>query len=118
MRLTDWITLAVERDMKQQLTKVSIPNNLNFTDLKLARDADGHVSFDWTPIEKICEESGYPIEILKEGTEDNVSALLVNWYIHHKQNGGSIDPVAEDLFSEVMAEEDAGQSVSYKPGRA
>ena len=36
----------------------------------------------------------------------------------HRQHGGEADPVADDLIAEVVAEEEAGQTVSHQPGRA
>ena len=47
MRLTDWIVDAVEAHMQQQVAKVAIPDDLTFSDLRLSRDPDGSVSFDW-----------------------------------------------------------------------
>lgn len=116
-RLSDYITEAVEAYMKQQLANIQIPSDLDFSSLKLARDSDGHVSFDWSPIERICAASDLAPEILKEGPEDNVCGLIVAWYQAHRQQGGPIDPVAEDLLAEGMAEDAAG-SASFPPGRA
>jgi hypothetical protein len=118
LRLTDWIVDAVEAHMQQQMTKVAIPDGLDFSDLHLARDPDGSVSFDWAAIERICEASGLPVEMFRDAPEDHVSGLIVGWYRAHRQNGGEADPVAEDLISEVVAEDNAGQTVSHQPGRA
>lgn len=118
MRLTDWIVNAVEAHMQQQLEKVSIPDDLDFSDLRLARDPNGGVSFDWAVIERICEASNLQVEMFRDAPEDNVAGLIVGWYNEHLQSGGASDPVAEDLISEVLAENDAGQSVSHQPGRA
>ena len=118
VRLTDYITGAVEAYMQQQLTRVAIPEGLDFADLHLARDADGAVSFDWSVIERICQASGMPVELLREGPEDNVAGLLIGWYCAHLERGGAADPVAEDLLAEVRAEDAAGQSYSHAPGRA
>lgn len=118
MRLTDYITQAVEAYMQQQITNVTIPDSISFADLKLSRTKEGSITFDWSPIEAICAASDIPVEILKEGPEDNVAALLVTWYGAHKQHGGDPDPVAEDLLAEVMAEDSAGQNTSHKPGTA
>jgi hypothetical protein len=119
MRLTDWITQAVEARM-QQLTKmtVSIPDGLDFSALRLARDPDGHVSFDWTPVERICAESGIDVAIFRDAPEDNVAGLIAAWYAEHLRRGGSRDPVQDDLIAETLAEERIGQSVSLPPGRA
>lgn len=118
MRLTDWIVDAVESQMQQRLANVSIPNDLEFADLQLARDPDGGVSFALGVIERICEASNLPIEMFRDAPEGNVSALIVTWYQTHRANGGAPDPVAEDLIAEVRAEEKAGQRVSHQPGRA
>lgn len=118
MRLTDYITSAVEAKMQQQLARVAIPDGLEFADLRLTREADGNVSFDWRVIERICVASGMPVELLRDGPEDNVAGLLIGWYQAHRQRGGAVDPVAEDLLAEVRAEDAAGQQLSHAPGRA
>ena len=118
MTLGDWIIAAVEAHMQQQLTRITIPDDVQFSDLKLQRDADGMVSFDWAPIERICAASGVPFELLRDGPEDNVSGLIVHWYQAHLANGGARDAVQDDLLAEVMIEESAGQHHSHEPGRA
>lgn len=104
--------------MQQQMAKVAIPDDLAFSDLHLSRDSDGMVSFDWSVIDRICEASGLAVEMFRDAPEDNVSGLIVGWYQAHRQHGGEADPVAEDLISEVLAEERAGQQISHEPGRA
>jgi len=96
-----------------------IPDGIHFADLKLARNQDtGAVSFDWAPIGRICEASNLPIDVLRNGPEDNVAGLIVSWYMAHRQAGGEADPVADDLIAEVLAEDQSGQSFSHQPGRA
>lgn len=104
--------------MQQQLAKIAIPDDIDFSDLKLARDPDGAVSFEWAVIERICEASGLPIEVLRDGPEDNVAGLITHWYMAHRANGGAADPVADDLIAEVLIEDAAGQPFSHQPGRA
>lgn len=104
--------------MQQQMAKVAIPDDIEFADLQLARDADGSVSFDWTAIERICRASGLPVEMFREAPEDNVAGLIAHWYMAHRAQGGSADPVAEDLIGEVAVEDAAGQGFSLPPGRA
>ena len=120
MRLTDWIIQRMEQPVQPQTTTaaVVIPDDVTFADLKLARTPDGHVSFDWSPIERICAASGLDIAVLREGPEDNVSSLLTAWYHAHIAAGGAPDPVYEDLQAEVRAEDAAGQRYSHAPGRA
>jgi hypothetical protein len=117
-RLTDYITSAVEAYMQQQLTRLAIPDDIDFAALHLARDADGAVSFDWAVIERICRANNLPVELLREGPEDNLAGLLIGWYSAHRNAGGAPDAVAEDLLAEVQAEAAAGQAFSYEPGRA
>lgn len=117
MRLTDYITTAVEAYM-QQLARVAIPDGLDFADLHLMRETDGSLSFDWDVIERICAASDMPVELLRDGPEDNVAGLMMAWYAEHRQRGGAADPVAEDLIGEVRAEDAAGQRISHAPGRA
>lgn len=118
MRLTDWIENAVEAHMQQQLAKIAIPDDIDFSDLKLARDPDGAVSFDWAVIERVCQASSLPVEVLRDGPEDNVAGLITTWYRAHRQHGGAADPVADDLIAEVLIEDAAGQPFSHQPGRA
>lgn len=118
MRLSDWIINAVESHMQQQLTRIAIPDDIQFADLRLGRDSDGAVSLDWTPIERICAASGVPVELFRDGPEDNVAGLLMTWYRAHRNSGGALDPVAEDLIAEADAEDAAGQPYSHAPGRA
>ncbi|MFT0547007.1 hypothetical protein ACMHYO_11795 [Allopusillimonas ginsengisoli] len=118
MRLTDWIAQAVEAQMSQQLARILVPDDVDFADLRLARDADGDVSFDWTPIERICEASGLSVDVLKDGPEDNVAELITGWYNEHIRHGGTPDATAEDLLTEIRAEDAAGQHASHKPGLA
>lgn len=119
LKLTDYITHAVEAYMQQQMMiKICIPDDVRFSDLKLSRDADGMIRFDWEPIDRICAASGVDPAILKEGPEDNVSGLIVRWYEAHLAAGGARDPVQDDLLGEVLAEDAAGQHHSHAPGRA
>ena len=117
-RLTDYITTAVEAYMQQQTARIAIPSDMDFSELKLARDADGAVSFDWAVIERICTASGMPVELLREGPDDNVAGLITRWYMLHLEHGGEPDAVKDDLIAETLLEDAAGQHVSHAPGRA
>lgn len=95
----------VYRDMrKQDKVIISIPETVSFADLKLDRRANGDVSFDWAPIEKICVASGIDVAILKRSHEDNLADLLTRWYHAHLKNGGAHDPVFEEVFAEAISE--------------
>lgn len=118
MRLTDWIVQKVEQSMHPTSLTAVIPDDVHFSDLKLARDANGHVSFDWVPIERICSASGIDVTVLRDGPEDNVAGLISAWYERHIAAGGAMDHVYEDLIAESLAETAAGQLYSHAPGRA
>jgi hypothetical protein len=118
MRLTDFIVNAVEDYMERQLANITIPDAVSFADLKLARDSDGMVSFDWSPVEAICKASNLPVEILKDGPEDNVSGLIIAWYENNIASGGQRDPVADDIIGEAIIEQQHGQNYSHQSGKA
>lgn len=89
--------------------RIQIPDDLDFSALKLSRDpVTLDVSFDWAPIEAICKLSGIDIALFKHQHEDNVSGLITEWYIEHRQRGGAPDPIQEQLIAEVLAEATAG----------
>ena len=98
--------------------KLVIPDGLDYANLQLKRDADGHVSFDWSPIEKICIASGIDIAVFRDAHEDNVSALLVAWYQAHLDAGGAHDPVQDDMIAETLLEDLHGDGTSHAPGQA
>lgn len=119
MRLTDWIIQQVEKPMtKPNLTALAIPEGLQFSELGLARDASGDASFDWAPIERICQASGIDVVLFRDSSEDNLASLLTAWYRAHLASGGERDAVYEDLIGEVRLEDAAGQLSSHAPGRA
>lgn len=68
------------------------------------------VSFDWEPIRRICAASGIEESLLTNGPEDNVAGIIAGWYAHHLANGGAPDPIAEQLLTEVRAEDAAPQN--------
>lgn len=118
MRLTDWIVSRVDAQPVTKLITVAIPPGLAFADLKLARDADGMVSFDTAVIARIEVASGLPVGHFMARPEDELSDLITQWYRAHLAAGGAPDQVQEDLISEVRAEDAAGQHHSHAPGRA
>lgn len=117
MRLTDWIIERVERSMQPSTATAIIPDDVQFADLKLTRTSSGSVSFDWSPIERICAASGIDPATLRDGHEDNVAGLIIAWYERHIARGGEPDPAYEDLVAEAQAEDAAGQPYSHSPGR-
>lgn len=97
---------------------ICIPDNLDFSELRLARDSDGMVSFDWRTVEAICDASGVDPAAFRDSPEDNLAALINTWYKRHLADGGEPDPVQEDLIAEARAEDALGGGLSYPPGSA
>jgi hypothetical protein len=93
----------------QHAVRITIPDDLDYADLKLSRDVvTGGVDFDWAPIERICEASGLDVALFRDAPEDNLSALLVAWYTEHLARGGAPDAVQEQILAEVEAEDTLG----------
>jgi hypothetical protein len=101
------------------LVSVVIPAGLEFSALRLQRHADnGDVSFDWAPIEAICQANGLDVALFRDGPEDNVSALVVAWYAEHLARAGARDAVQDELIAEAALEDARGGGLSHQPGRA
>jgi hypothetical protein len=107
--------------MKQESStmKITIPENLEFSELHLVRGAStaGAIEFDWEPIEAICDASGIDISVFYED-QAKLSSLLMAWYAKHRELGGAQDPVMEELIEEARIEDELGLGISHKPGNA
>ncbi|HEX7111405.1 MAG TPA: hypothetical protein VF216_03100 [Mizugakiibacter sp.] len=104
----------------QQLARIriAIPAGVAFHDLRLARDADGTLSYECAPIERICVASGIDPALLRDTSEDVVAGLLVAWYTAARAAGEPADAAMEDILAEIAAEDASGGGQSYAPGRA
>lgn len=100
----------------KKLVTITIPATVQFADLKLARDPDGHVSFDAHIMEQVYIANGLDPVLMHD--EDNVAGLIAAWYGRHLELGGERDPVEDDLILETMAEDALGDGLSHAPGRA
>lgn len=94
-----------------------IPGEVDFEDLHLSRDHDGELTFDWEPIEKICELSAVDIELFREGDTNALMGFILAWYQAHRAQGGPADAVAEELMSETLETWHEGRFV-FPPGHA
>jgi hypothetical protein len=92
-------------------------DDIAFSELKLAREPDGSVSFDIETIRRVCEASQIDADTVLHN-EDNLVELITSWYFMNCDNGGESDPIAEDLILEVHAEDAFGGGISHQPGRA
>jgi len=78
--------------------KFSVPEGLCFLDLRLRWDDEGHILFDWSAIERLCEASGVDCGLIRRSGADNVARLINQWYLLHRSNGGAIDLVKEEAM--------------------
>lgn len=93
--------------------RLTIPDGVDFSDLRLTRSASGDVDFDTAPLERICQANGIALQ-----TDDDAAALMTAWYRAHRAAGGAPDPVADDLIAEAEAEDRLGGGFSHQPGSA
>jgi hypothetical protein len=78
--------------------RVTIPDGVEFADLRLSRDADdGQVRFKMGPIEAICEASALDLDEIVQGPEPLVGLLIAAWYAAHREQGGAPEPGAGGL---------------------
>ena len=96
--------------------KLIIPSHLKFADLALTRsETTGCVSFNWDPIEAICQASNLDIALLMEGPEENIAGLLIIWYELALSRGEPTNLVQEQIRAVV----DAGRAtdpLNVQPG--
>ncbi|MDB5772667.1 MAG: hypothetical protein JWM42_3041 [Burkholderia sp.] len=94
-----------------------IPSDVHFSDLRLARDPETRdLSFEWEPLEHICEASGIEFAQLLQEHEDFMAELIVAWYDAHRRSGGEPDPVQEQLIAEAIAEAQFGAASVQRGG--
>ena len=99
--------------------RLTIPDGVNFADLRLSRDADnGQIRFKMAPIEAICKASALDLDDIVQGPQPLVGLLITAWYEAHIARGGAPDPVQEDLMEEARLEEEHGGGFAYPPGHA
>jgi hypothetical protein len=105
--------------MSQINARIVIPAEVQFADLKMARDPKtGDVALDWAPIQKICDASGIDISLFRDQSEDNLGGLLAQWYAQHRAAGGLPDLAMDALIGEADIEDTHGHGFSHQPGRA
>jgi hypothetical protein len=105
--------------VSQITARIVIPVDVQFADLKMARDPKtGDMAFDWAPIERICEASGIDIRLFRDESEDNVGGLLAHWYAQHPAAGGHPDLAFDQLIAEADIEDTHGHGYSHQPGQA
>ncbi len=104
--------------MKHEEVMIKVPEGLEFSSLALHIDPVFQVvTFDPKPISAICEASGIDSAIFREMSGGNGSnvfmGVIVAWYKQHLQAGGARDAVCEQLFAEVLAEDQFGKAAVH-----
>ena len=92
--------------------------DVSFTDLELKRQPDGMMSIVWAPVRRLCAASGVDYLRVRNSDESVLIALVVGWYKVHRENGGSVNEVAEELLGEVRVEESLDGGFIFPPGHA
>lgn len=87
------------------LFTMTIPEELTFSDLNLAKGEDGDVVFSWQAIDAICAASGINPAVFRNLQKSDVDGLIACWYMAHRHHGGDEDQVAEELLKRTQIEE-------------
>jgi hypothetical protein len=100
-----------------KIVGIFIPSEVDFSDLQLAYENDGDISFNSAVFKHVCLANGITQNDIAS-SNDGVGGFVAKWYVAHIRAGGEKDPVAEDMISEVHAEHEAGQTVGFPAGHA
>lgn len=76
---------------------LKLPEDNIFEDLKLRRCADDAIDLDMDLVKKICQLNGLDFDKVQANPGPVVSSILTVWYKSHLAEGGSPDPVMEQL---------------------
>lgn len=82
--------------MKQ--VNFEIPDEINFLELGLHYNDDGHFAYSMTIFKAFLEHNGLSIDQI---SQDDVENILVAWYFAHRQKGGEPDWCMEQIINEV-----------------
>ena len=76
---------------------LKLPEEHIFEDLKLRRCADDAIDLDMNLVKKVCQLNGLDFDKVQANPGPVVSTILTVWYKSHLAEGGSPDPVMEQL---------------------
>lgn len=76
---------------------LKLPEEHIFEDLKLRRCADDAIDLDMDLVRKVCQLNGLDFDKVQANPGPVVSTILTVWYKSHLAEGGSPDPVMEQL---------------------
>ena len=84
-----------------------LATSIPFPDLRLQRADDGTISYDINVLQNLCAENGINADLIAS-SEDNVSELLIAWYVSWRRSGGDADQTMEQLLAEISTEDEHG----------
>jgi hypothetical protein len=95
------------------LTKLTIPDGLDFADLALEREpVTGRLLFAPAPLAAMCRCNKLdPAEILADEVPSRW--LICEWYVAHVTAGGAPDRVAEQILAEVADSPESGTGLEH-----
>ncbi|MDR1855813.1 MAG: hypothetical protein LBR22_01440 [Desulfovibrio sp.] len=92
-----------------------IPPDIDFTDLRLRR-VPGGIAFEFEPIMRVCEASGFHPDPNADDTAEVFAIVLMQWHDLHVLRGGSPDPIIEAesaRFAEIVLREAEESGVTF-----
>ena len=96
----------------------TLPADVTFADLRLRWLAGGKIYFEWSAIERLCEASSIEPDLIRNSGPNNIGKLISYWYILHRINGGSPDPVKEEAMSLTATQNWGDVQFIHAPGHA
>ena len=76
---------------------LKLPDDHVFEDLRLRRCDDAAIDLDMDLVQKICQLNGFDFQKVLANPGPVVSSILTVWYKSHLAEGGSPDPLMEEL---------------------
>jgi hypothetical protein len=99
---------ATDRDGGLAGVRALVPKGVSFDDLQFRLDPHtGELSFDAGVLRRLSEHSGIDWSWLT-GKDERIVALLLGWYLSHRNGGGSVNMLAEQLQAYTEAKRLAG----------
>ena len=76
---------------------LKLPDDHVFEDLRLRRCDDAAIDLDMDLVQKICQLNDFDFQKVLANPGPVVSTILTVWYKSHLAEGGSPDPLMEEL---------------------
>lgn len=89
--------------MSKTHIQISIPRDVRFSDLGLARQCDGSVRFDESVLRRICDVSSLNFEEVRSGPEWMACGIISAWYQAARAAGEPMGLLPEQIAAESHA---------------